>query len=129
MSPIRINLLPHRQMRKARQQRWFAIIAAMVLGLGLAVVAGGQAYLVKEKSDQDARNAFLKDEIAKLEQNSLDCTNEAIALKKDYFDAYVLKGQLLGSYGQIEQQQKWLDTTIKTFPQIAPADITQEMGM
>ncbi len=76
-----------------------------------------------------AQESEKADEIAKLEQNSLDCTNEAIALKKDYFDAYVLKGQLLGSYGQIEQQQKWLDTTIKTFPQIAPADITQEMGM
>lgn len=68
MRPIRINLLPHRQLRKARQQRWFAILAAFVLGLGLAVVAGGQAYLAKAKSDQDARNAFLKEEIAKLDK-------------------------------------------------------------
>lgn len=68
MRPIRINLLPHRQLRKARQQRWFAILAALVLGVGLAVVAGGQAYLAKAKSDQDARNAFLKEEIAKLDK-------------------------------------------------------------
>jgi type IV pilus assembly protein PilN len=67
MTPIRINLLPHRQLRKARQQRWFAILAAVVVGLGLAVVAGGQAYLANAKSNQDARNAFLKAEIAKLD--------------------------------------------------------------
>jgi type IV pilus assembly protein PilN len=58
MTPIRINLLPHRQLRKARQQRWFAILAAIVVGLGLATVAAGQAYLVNAKSNQDARNAF-----------------------------------------------------------------------
>jgi type IV pilus assembly protein PilN len=67
MTPIRINLLPHRQLRKARQQRWFAILAAAVVGIGLAVVAGGQAFLANAKSNQDARNAFLKAEIAKLD--------------------------------------------------------------
>jgi len=68
MTPIRINLLPHRQLRKARQQRWFAILAAIVVGLGLAVVAAGQAYLVNAKAAQDARNTFLKDEMVKLDK-------------------------------------------------------------
>ncbi len=68
MTPIRINLLPHRQLRKARQQRWFAILAAIVVGLGLAVVAAGQAYLVNAKASQDARNTFLKDEMVKLDK-------------------------------------------------------------
>lgn len=68
-------------------------------------------------------------EARKLQQNSLDCTDEAIALKKDYFDAYVLKGQLLGSYDELERQQQWLKTTITAFPQIAPSDIAQEMGI
>ncbi len=68
MTPIRINLLPHRQLRKARQQRWFAILAAIVVGLGLAVVAAGQAYLVNAKTAQDARNTFLKDEMVKLDK-------------------------------------------------------------
>lgn len=68
MTPIRINLLPHRQLRKARQQRWFAVLAAAVVGLGLAAVGGGQAYIVNLKSGQDARNAFLKEELAKLDK-------------------------------------------------------------
>ncbi len=68
MTPIRINLLPHRQLRKARQQRWFAILAAVVAGLGLAAVGGGQAYLANAQSTQDARNAFLKEELVKLDK-------------------------------------------------------------
>ncbi len=67
-TPIRINLLPHRQLRKARQQRWFALLAAAVVGLGVAAVGAGQAYIANAKSGQDARNAFLKDAIAQLDK-------------------------------------------------------------
>jgi type IV pilus assembly protein PilN len=88
MTPIRINLLPHRQLRKARQQRWFAILAAIVVGLGLAVVAAGQAYLVNAKATQDARNVFLKDEMAKLDKQIAEIaelkekTNDLLERKK-----------------------------------------------
>lgn len=68
MTAIRINLLPHRQLRKARQQRWFAVLAAIVVGLGLAAVGGGQAYIANAKAGQEARNAFLKEELAKLDK-------------------------------------------------------------
>ena len=67
MTPIRINLLPHRELRRARQQRLFAIIAVAVVALGLAVVAGGQMLVMNAKSGQDARNAFLQQEITKLD--------------------------------------------------------------
>lgn len=72
MTPIRINLLPHRQLRKARQQRLFAILAAIVAGAGVAVVAAGQAYLAGAKSTQDNRNQFLKAEIGKLDKQIAD---------------------------------------------------------
>ena len=68
MSPIRINLLPHRQIRKARLQRLFAIMAAVVVAVGLVVVVLGQMYLANAKSVQDRRNAFLKVEIVKLDK-------------------------------------------------------------
>ena len=68
MTAIRINLLPHRQLRKAHQQRMFALLAAVVAGIGLAAVGGGQAYIANLKAGQDARNAFLKDEIVKLDK-------------------------------------------------------------
>ena len=68
MSAIRINLLPHRQMLRAQQQRWFAVLAIVVAVMGLAAVAAGQALLVNEKNSQDRRNAFLKAELAKLDK-------------------------------------------------------------
>ena len=74
MTPIRINLLPHRQMRKARQQRWFAVLAVAVVGLGLATVGGGQAYITSLKTEQDERNAFLKAELVKLDKQIEEIT-------------------------------------------------------
>jgi type IV pilus assembly protein PilN len=68
MTPIRINLLPHRQMRRAQQQRLFAALAIVVAGLGLAAVAAVQVQLVNAKNTQDRRNTFLRTEIAKLDK-------------------------------------------------------------
>ncbi len=68
MTPIRINLLPHRQLKKAHQQRMFAIFAAVVVVGGLAVVALGQALIMNAQSSQDRRNAFLRNEISKLDK-------------------------------------------------------------
>lgn len=88
MNPIRINLLPHRQIRKAKQQRLFAILAVAALGAGLALVALGQAYLVEAKAAQERRNAFLREEIAKLDQQIAEIaqlkekTNDLLARKQ-----------------------------------------------
>lgn len=88
MNPIRINLLPHRQIRKARQQRLFAILAVAALGAGLALVALGQAYLVEAKAAQERRNAFLREEISKLDQQIAEIaqlkekTNDLLARKQ-----------------------------------------------
>lgn len=68
MSHIRINLLPHRQMRRAAQQRVFALLAVLVAGIALAGVAAVQAQLANAKAAQERRNAFLKEEIAKLDK-------------------------------------------------------------
>lgn len=68
MTPIRINLMPHRQMRRARAQRMFTLLAALSVGLGVAVVAAGQYWIASAIDGQNRRNAFLKDEIAKLDK-------------------------------------------------------------
>ncbi|MDO9225550.1 MAG: PilN domain-containing protein [Pseudomonadota bacterium] len=68
MTAIRINLLPHRQLRRAYQQRLFALLAVVVAGIGLAAVVAGQVQLSNAKSAQDRRNAFLGEEIGKLDK-------------------------------------------------------------
>jgi type IV pilus assembly protein PilN len=68
MTPIRINLLPHRQMRRARAQRMFTGLAVLFAGLGVAVVAVGQYWISSAQERQEHRNAFLREEIAKLDK-------------------------------------------------------------
>lgn len=65
---IRINLLPHREeKRKARRQQFYAFAgvvagsAALIVFLGFSIIAG---YI----SAQEAKNAFLKNEIVALDK-------------------------------------------------------------
>ncbi len=108
MNPIRINLLPHRQLRKARQQRLFAILAVVVLGAGLAAVALGQAYLMNAKANQDRRNAFLKEEIAKLDKQIA----EIAQLKEKTQD-------LLARKNAVESLQSNRDEAVHLFDELA----------
>lgn len=64
---IRINLLPHREeKRKARRQQ-FALFAALVAVVGLVVWFIGHTILAGYVDGQDAKNVFLKQEIAALD--------------------------------------------------------------
>ncbi len=65
---IRINLLPHREeKRKARRQQ-FALFAAIVAVAGLAVWFIGHTIVARYVDGQEAKNAFLKEEIAVLDK-------------------------------------------------------------
>lgn len=68
MTPVRINLLPHRQLRRAQRQRLFVVLAVIVAGLGLAAIAIGEIQLINAKNTQDRRNTFLQTEITKLDK-------------------------------------------------------------
>lgn len=65
---IRINLLPHREeKRKARRQQ-FALFAALSALLGLVVWFVGHTVIAGYVDGQDAKNAFLKEEITALDK-------------------------------------------------------------
>ncbi|WP_374486906.1 PilN domain-containing protein [Zoogloea sp.] len=69
---IRINLLPHREeKRKARRQQ-FALFAALVAIAGLVVWFIGHSVLAGYVDSQDAKNAFLKQEIAALDKEIVE---------------------------------------------------------
>jgi type IV pilus assembly protein PilN len=66
---IRINLLPHREIRRKRQQQHFFIMLGAVVAIGAAIwFAVSYGYLAGQLSDQQARNKYLQDEIAKLDK-------------------------------------------------------------
>lgn len=64
---IRINLLPHREeARKQRRQQFFTLIG-LVLLLGVVIGFVGYTLINRNIEQQDARNDFLKREIAQLD--------------------------------------------------------------
>ena len=64
---IRVNLLPHREQKRQARQRQFVSLAIGLAILGLAVVLLVQVILGAQIETQDSRNALLKAEITKLD--------------------------------------------------------------
>ena len=69
---IRINLLPHREQRRAARQRQFGIFAGAVGGAALLVVVAGHMAMSARIDAQNERNAYLEAEIAKLDKEIAD---------------------------------------------------------
>ena len=64
---IRINLLPHRELARASRRRQFTVLLGVAVAVGVVSVILGHAVIAARQSNQDARNAFLTQEIAKLD--------------------------------------------------------------
>lgn len=65
---IRINLLPHREIRRAARLRQFVVSSALSAIFAMAVVLAGYIINNQRIEDQKDRNALLKTEIAKLDK-------------------------------------------------------------
>lgn len=64
---IRINLLPHREQKRAARQRELAFMAGGAAVLGLLIVFMTHTVLATRIENQGARNNFLETEIKKLD--------------------------------------------------------------
>ena len=64
----KINLLPHREERRKRARTHFAVLGGMTAALGAVIVAAVWFVYQQRISAQDARNTFMKSEIAKLDK-------------------------------------------------------------
>ncbi len=64
---IRINLLPHRELKRAARRRQFNFLlaAALIGAVGVSVV--GQTVISARQANQENRNQYLEQEIAKLD--------------------------------------------------------------
>ena len=65
---VRINLLPHREQKRAARQRQFISLAVSLAILALACVGLGHMYFASRIDNQNSRNSLLKGEIAKLDE-------------------------------------------------------------
>lgn len=64
---IRINLLPHRELARAARRRQFNLLFGIAVAAGVLAVVLGHSVIAARQSAQDARNAFLQQEIVKLD--------------------------------------------------------------
>jgi type IV pilus assembly protein PilN len=65
---IRINLLPHREIRRKHQQKNFFILLGFVAGIGAFVWFAMHTYLSNQLDEQNGRNTYLESEIAALDK-------------------------------------------------------------
>ncbi len=64
----RINLLPHREMRRKQQQQHFLVMLGVVVAMGAAIWFGVHTYLDGVLTNQQARNKYLEEEIVKIDK-------------------------------------------------------------
>ncbi len=65
---IRINLLPHREQKRAARQRQFVGLAVASVLVGLGTVGLVHIVMASRIEDQEGRNRLLKTEIVKLDE-------------------------------------------------------------
>jgi len=64
---IRINLLPHREIKRQARRKQFTYLLVVTLLVSAAVVGLGHMTISNRIASQDERNSFLEGEIAKLD--------------------------------------------------------------
>ena len=64
---IRINLLPYRELARAARRRQLNVLLGIAIAAGVLTVMLGHSVIAARQSAQDARNAYLDQEIAKLD--------------------------------------------------------------
>jgi type IV pilus assembly protein PilN len=69
---MRINLLPHRQIKRAERQREFGLMALMAAGGACAVIFLGWQFLGAQKESQLERNGRLEKAISGLDKEIAD---------------------------------------------------------
>jgi type IV pilus assembly protein PilN len=84
LAPIRINLLPHRELKRERKKKDFVVLTSLVAVAGIVTAYAVGVAINHQVSVQSERNAFIKAETTKLEAQIVDIAtlrDEIAALK------------------------------------------------
>lgn len=87
---VRINLLPHRQVKRAEKQRQFGLMAIVTIALAAALIFMGWSYIDAKKQAQDERNQRLDAAIVKLDNEIKD-----IKALKDQINSVLERKQIV----------------------------------
>jgi type IV pilus assembly protein PilN len=110
---IRINLLPHREARRAERKRAFFVMLVLHLILGGVVVLGVGVFISNKISNQNERNQVIKTENAKL-----DGQIKEIATLKQEIEALIARQQAVEDLQSDRNQPVYLmDELVKQVPE------------
>lgn len=122
---IRINLLPHREIRRATQQRELLIVGGFFVGLAIAIVVsvhGVNEGLIK---NQMSRNKFLESQIAELDKQI-----EEIKKLKEQTQALLARKQVVESLqGNRTEVVHLLDQLVRHIPEGVYLKAVKQTGM
>jgi len=107
---VRINLLPHREQKRAARQKQFIILAGMTAGLGLVIALAGHVFFLGQIDNQVGRNNFLKTEMSKLDKEIEEIkdikekTNSLLERKKVVESLQSNRSQIVHLFDQMVRQ-------------------------
>lgn len=110
---IRINLLPHREIRRRRQQQHFFVMLGVVAAVGIAAWLSVHTYLAGGLETQQSRNKYLQGEIAKLDKQI-----EEIQKLKEQTAALLARKQVVETLqGNRSEVVHLLDQLVRQLPE------------
>lgn len=107
---IRVNLLPHREMKRAAQQRSFILAAVAMVALGAGVIFLVHGVLASKIEGQQARNKFLDEQIAGLDKQIEEIrrlreqTQQLLARKRVVETLQANRAEVVQLFDQIARQ-------------------------
>ena len=110
---IRINLLPHREARRAERKREFFVMLVLHLILGGVIVLGVGVFISNKISHQNERNQVIKTENAKLDEQIKE-----IATLKQEIEALIARQRAVEDLQSDRNQPVYLmDELVKQIPE------------
>lgn len=110
---IRINLLPHREIRRKRQQQQFFVMLGLVAAFGVVIWLAAHTYLSDQLDEQNDRNHYLQSEIAKLDKQ----IEEIKALKEQIAALLARKTVVETLQGNRSEVVHLLDQLVRQLPE------------
>lgn len=107
---IRINLLPHREMRRRERQRAFLTASAAMVAVGVVIVVLVHGLLVARVESQRGRNTFLESEIATLDKQIVEIrrlreqTQQMLARKRVVETLQANRSEVVELFDQVARQ-------------------------
>lgn len=109
---IRINLLPHRELKRKARQQQIIVLAGITLLVGIMIVWAGYIVNTNKITHQSTRNQYLSDQIAVLDKQ----IDEIREIKTQTQELLLRKGVVETLQSSRAQVVRFLDQLVRLLP-------------